>query len=290
MCGHHKTVETILHHQNPKKAALRLPTCTQIHDPRTTSGGKQPGEQVSFLALAYGWEDYARQYPMSKEESHLRWDRGFCLFGSQHLGLMQLLLEYGVHPASAIEGLLPKLVCTLDMAAVELLQGHHLDIGERQLSDGRTMLHLLVSFRSCKNRQPSGYNQDQERHAAQTMFNKQVKEWQDLATPLLQLLLASPRATLRQDNNNKTAMDICRPEYNQFLSAMNNARLSVQPVHRANSDSEQRQCVVCMDRESSVVIIPCGHLCVCQPCSSCCKQLCPVCRGAITQMVQTYTP
>lgn len=99
VCGHHKTVETILHHQNPKKAALRLPTCTQINDPQMASGGKQPGEQVSFLALAYGWEDYARQYPMSKEESHLRWDRGFCLFGSQHLGLMQLLLEYGVHPA-----------------------------------------------------------------------------------------------------------------------------------------------------------------------------------------------
>lgn len=161
---------------------------------------------------------------------------------------------------------------------------------ERELSDGRTMLHLLVSFRSCKNHLPSGYKQDRERHAAQTFFEKQVKEWQDLATPVLELLLASPGATLWHDNNNKTAMDICRPEYKQFMSAMNNARLSAQPVHRADNDSEQRQCVVCMDRESLVVIIPCGHLCVCQPCSSCCKQLCPVCRGAITQMVQTYTP
>lgn len=149
VCGHHKTVETILQHQNPKRAALRLPTCIQIIDPHMASGSKQPGEQVSCLALAYGWEDYARQYPMSKEESHLRWDRGFCLFGSQCLGLMQLLLEYGVHRASAIEGLLPKLVCTLDMAAVELLQAYHLDIGERELSDGCTMLHLLVSIRSC---------------------------------------------------------------------------------------------------------------------------------------------
>ena len=255
-------------------------------------GSKQPGEPVSFLALAYGWEHYARHYPLSKEESDLRWERGHCLHGSQYLGLMQLLLEYGVRPASAIEGLLQRLVCTLDMAAVAILQAYQLEIGDRELPDGRTLLHLLVSSRFCKNHQSSysGYNQDRERSAAQASYEKQVKEWQDQAAPLLQLLLASPGATLRHDSNNKTAMDICLPEYKQFVSAMNNSRLSAQPVHRGNSGSEQRQCIVCMDRRPSVVIIPCGHLCVCQPCSSRLQQQCPVCRGAATQMVQTYSP
>lgn len=45
----------------------------------------------------------------------------------------------------------------------------------------------------------------------QPTYEEQVKEWQDQAGPLLQLLLASPGATLQHDSNNKSAMDICQP-------------------------------------------------------------------------------
>jgi len=186
-----------------------------------------------------------------------------------------------VRPASAIEGLLQRLVCTADMAAVAMLQAHHLDIGNCQLPDGRTLLHLLVSSRFYANK--SG-------HYGYDLYEKHVKEWQDQAAQLLQLLLSSPGATLRHDCNNKTAMDICLPDYKQFMSAMNNARLSAQPAQRGNSGSGQTHCVVCMDQRPSVVIVPCGHHCVCQPCSSRLQQQCPVCRGAATQMIQTYIP
>lgn len=39
-------------------------------------------------------------------------------------------------------------------------------------------------------------------------------------------------------------------------------------------------CVICMDQESSVVLIPCGHICVCkdQMCRNSVSQTCPVCR------------
>lgn len=114
-----------------------------------------------------------------------------------------------------MEGLLQRLASTADMAAVALLQAHHLDIGSCQLPDSRTLLHLLVSPRFYT----SGNGNE-----------KQVKEWQDQIAPLLRQLLSSPGAALRHDCNNKTPMDICLPEYKQFRSAMNNARLSAQPV------------------------------------------------------------
>ena len=315
ICGHHNAVETILQHRNPEKAALLLPNCTQlvtVRGPLLRSeqilGSNQPGEPVSFLALAYGWEEHARLYPMTQEEGDLRQGIYRRLYGPQYLGLMQLLLEYGVRPASAIEGLLQKLVYTLDMAAVAILQARQLEIGDCQLSDGRTLLHLLVSSRAYKTYQCDGVGyglhtkvtaawpaawpspQQLQENAARPPNEIAVKGWQDKAAPLLQLLLASPSATFRHDSNNKTAMDICLPEYKQFMSAMDSARLLAQLMHKGNSSPEQRPCVVCMDRRPSVVIIPCGHLCVCQPCSSRLQQQCPVCRGAATQMVQTYSP
>lgn len=288
LCGHHKTVETILQHQNPEKAVLFLPTCTLMAFTafgKVIRDSKQPGEPVSFLALAYGWEHYARHYPSYKEEEDKKWPKD--LYGPQYLGLMQLLLEYGVRPALGLEGLLQRLSCTLDMAAVAVLQAHQLDIGTCQLPDGRTLLHLLVSSRClCEHEyQPAMFGPS----TAPESY-KEVKEWQDEAAPLLQLLLATPGATLQHDRKNKTPMDVCLPEYKQFLSAMKSARLSAQPVQTGNSNSEQRHCVVCKDRYPSVAIIPCGHLCVCQPCSSQLQPQCPVCRGAVTQVLQTYSP
>lgn len=111
-----------------------VPTCTQLNNKtsaRPARSGRayghcderiQPEEPVSFLALAYGWERNARRYPLSEEEAALRWSTDHALHGPQYLRLMQLLLEYGLQPALAIEGLLQKLVCTLDMAAVAILQ------------------------------------------------------------------------------------------------------------------------------------------------------------------------
>lgn len=206
---------------------------------------------------------------------------------------MHLLLEYGVAPASAAQGLLQKLTWMADMAAVTLLQAHNFNVGECVLSDGRTMLHLLVST-PCHNPQSyhcsADYPSDSDRREMLRTFERDVKEWQDQAMPLLQLLLSAEGATVKRDHKNETAMDACQKQYTQFMSAMNNARLSAQPAGRGNNGAAQAHCVICMDRQPSVVIIPCGHLCVCQSCSGRLQQQCPVCRGAATQMIQTFTP
>ncbi|EGV95535.1 Baculoviral IAP repeat-containing protein 3 [Cricetulus griseus] len=50
---------------------------------------------------------------------------------------------------------------------------------------------------------------------------------------------------------------------------------------------EERTCKVCMDREVSIVFIPCGHLVVCQECAPSLRK-CPICRGTIKGTVRTF--
>lgn len=50
---------------------------------------------------------------------------------------------------------------------------------------------------------------------------------------------------------------------------------------------EERMCKVCMDREVSIVFIPCGHLVVCKDCAPSLRK-CPICRGTIKGTVRTF--
>ncbi|XP_051957614.1 E3 ubiquitin-protein ligase LRSAM1 [Xyrauchen texanus] len=47
------------------------------------------------------------------------------------------------------------------------------------------------------------------------------------------------------------------------------------------------ECVVCMEHESQMIFLPCGHVCCCQTCSDA-LQSCPLCRGSISQRVRLY--
>lgn len=66
LSGHHKTVETLLQHQNPERAAMVLPVCMQRRQHQShrqgVTYGQQPEEPVSFLGLAYGWEYFALKF------------------------------------------------------------------------------------------------------------------------------------------------------------------------------------------------------------------------------------
>ncbi|XP_075999580.1 E3 ubiquitin-protein ligase XIAP [Genypterus blacodes] len=59
------------------------------------------------------------------------------------------------------------------------------------------------------------------------------------------------------------------------------------PMEKLRNLQREKQCKVCLDRDSCIVFIPCGHLATCRECS---LQLikCPICCGAITQKVKTY--
>nr|XP_025862532.1 baculoviral IAP repeat-containing protein 3 [Vulpes vulpes]XP_025862534.1 baculoviral IAP repeat-containing protein 3 [Vulpes vulpes]XP_025862535.1 baculoviral IAP repeat-containing protein 3 [Vulpes vulpes] len=50
---------------------------------------------------------------------------------------------------------------------------------------------------------------------------------------------------------------------------------------------EERTCKVCMDKEVSIVFIPCGHLVVCRDCAPSLRR-CPICRGTVRGTVRTF--
>ncbi|XP_063258285.1 baculoviral IAP repeat-containing protein 7 [Prinia subflava] len=50
---------------------------------------------------------------------------------------------------------------------------------------------------------------------------------------------------------------------------------------------EERTCKVCMDKEVSVVFVPCGHLVACEECALNLR-LCPICRAAIRGSVRAF--
>ncbi|NXY77226.1 LRSM1 ligase, partial [Glareola pratincola] len=52
-------------------------------------------------------------------------------------------------------------------------------------------------------------------------------------------------------------------------------------------DEKKSECVVCMEQETQMIFLPCGHVCCCQ---SCCERLhtCPLCRKDITQRIRIF--
>ena len=188
--GHHSTAEALLQHQNSDKGPLFLPVCSLGSSeprecvPSAPIARKPAGPETSFLALSYGW-DFFSGYASVGEQ----FKRNGSLCGAQFLGMMRLLLEYGVAPALAVHGLLQKLAMTADIAAANLLQAYNFNLGGCVLSDGQTMLHLLVSAHyhhvGSLGLSGSSYLSDSDRN-----------EWQDQAMPLLQLLLSTEGAIM----------------------------------------------------------------------------------------------
>jgi E3 ubiquitin-protein ligase MUL1 len=57
--------------------------------------------------------------------------------------------------------------------------------------------------------------------------------------------------------------------------------------------SPSKQCVVCLDNPVKRVLVPCGHVCLCQTCSTeqglaKLRRKCPECRSTISQAVSIY--
>jgi E3 ubiquitin-protein ligase MUL1 len=75
-------------------------------------------------------------------------------------------------------------------------------------------------------------------------------------------------------------------------------------AHRTNTDSlssgagstdstdiESNKCVVCLTNNREVVVLECGHICLCGDCAFALPEpkLCPICRQNIVRFVTTYT-
>ncbi len=56
-------------------------------------------------------------------------------------------------------------------------------------------------------------------------------------------------------------------------------------------ESDTMECLVCLEKEHDVVIVPCGHFCMCNECANqikCSSGKCPLCRGTIDLVVMKH--
>ncbi|XP_062566315.1 mitochondrial ubiquitin ligase activator of NFKB 1-like [Saccostrea cucullata] len=70
-------------------------------------------------------------------------------------------------------------------------------------------------------------------------------------------------------------------------------------AHRSNPGSlssselsDSNKCVICLNNEREVVLLDCGHVCLCGDCAYVLPEprLCPICRSKVVRFVTTYTP
>ena len=89
------------------------------------------------------------------------------------------------------------------------------------------------------------------------------------------------------------AAELRRHAADNLVATSNSSTTGGEPVVVAPANAQQTVsaqesvCVVCMSAARSVVLIPCGHLAVCQSCYGRLQQ-CPVCRSVIRGAIRSY--
>ena len=68
---------------------------------------------------------------------------------------------------------------------------------------------------------------------------------------------------------------------------------SINRIKRCNSPCELStneidQCGICYINKKRYVCIPCGHLCMCGECANKIKDVCPICRKNVSNIIKTY--
>ena len=59
--------------------------------------------------------------------------------------------------------------------------------------------------------------------------------------------------------------------------------------HERREQERSHECVVCIERNKCIVLMPCKHLCVCELCASTCSGRCPICRAVIESEMRVYS-
>ncbi|DBA91145.1 TPA: E3 Ubiquitin ligase [Trebouxia sp. C0004] len=270
--GQHAACQLLLEWCNPNKEPMELPICTFRWMPDTT--GRVNQEDVSFLGLAYEWCTIQGQKRL-EQPGHYRQFNGVDrkLQSPQYLGLLQLLLEFNASPAKGVQGLFQAIALSADTAAIRQLLLHGLD-ANATLSDGNTLLHLLVMAPDIE--WPSADEDD----IAQAR-SRQI----EVAVTFLIEKGASP---LARNNQQKTPVDVCFPRFPSIKALLLDALQPRRSIGQQRVSTGLAVCSICMDRPSIMVLVPCGHLCICQECSHHARHSCPICRTATTNMVETY--
>jgi len=62
-------------------------------------------------------------------------------------------------------------------------------------------------------------------------------------------------------------------------------------IREVEREREDKLCVICVDKEKCIMILPCRHLCICESCQiplRTHRNICPICRKEVKQMIKAY--
>jgi hypothetical protein len=113
------------------------------------------------------------------------------------------------------------------------------------------------------------------------------------AKAAVEAVAEAAEAAKRQKMEQDLAALTLRMQNDALLAQQMQAQLGVPPAARApQSDAEETQCVVCFDAPKDHLIVPCGHMCVCEACAEQLTKtrtpMCPVCRGPIRETMKVF--
>ncbi|KAL9646474.1 hypothetical protein ABK040_006470 [Willaertia magna] len=105
-----------------------------------------------------------------------------------------------------------------------------------------------------------------------------------------------PSAPLEEDDNAGTSNVFTNENWLNTVSGEDIKEKFIETVERYNElqkelteKKEEGLCIVCMDRQIDVVLIPCGHLTLCSHCANHLNEKrCPTCRSSIQQVVKVF--
>ena len=79
------------------------------------------------------------------------------------------------------------------------------------------------------------------------------------------------------------------------MAQLNLAEAIAEPQHQSEADSDlceadSELCVICWEGSKTHIVVPCGHQCVCDRCSSTIGQRCPMsmCRGNVERVMKVF--
>ncbi|CAK0910588.1 unnamed protein product [Prorocentrum cordatum] len=78
------------------------------------------------------------------------------------------------------------------------------------------------------------------------------------------------------------------------LPAAGQAGAAAAAPEAGNAVSDDRLCIICMERRADSAVVPCGHMCCCEQCLQGIRGTegaeCPMCRGPMTSTMRIYCP
>jgi len=99
--------------------------------------------------------------------------------------------------------------------------------------------------------------------------------------------------TTSTSNSNSTPSSNNTEEENPSKKQKTETTTSTDTPSTSSVKEEDKECKVCFDNQINCVLVPCGHLCVCQDCSKLLTKhaysaKCPICKQDIKSVVKTY--